>query len=177
LPAVVRSWSGRRSRRAPSRRWCGWLAIAVGIAFLAGCSSAPSTDSEGLTAAQEQQLARYSSAEALLAQCTISRGVQAVLRSAERYNAAQVKTQRWLAGRKIEVTPGNGSAMTDWWDNGGGAAVVFAGQQLGDWQEWAALHRKLPAQVCGAAISGAALQRLYGQVYAQWPAERNDDPW
>ena len=55
--------------------------------------------------------------------------------------------------------------------------MVFGGQPIGDWPRWAATNRKLPAQVCGTAITGAAVRRLYSQVYRRWPAQLSHDPW
>jgi hypothetical protein len=100
-----------------------------------------------------------------------------VLSIADQYNITHSKNQEWLAAGKVELRGGNGSAFTDWWDNGGGAAVVFAGRQLGDWEQWADQHRALRAQVCGSTISGPALRHLYTLVYADWPAYLRPDPW
>ena len=151
-------------------------ALLAAVAIVAGCSSSASSQG-GLTRARQLSLTRAISAEALLTQCAISHGSQAVLNSAQKYNASNAKNQEWLFGNKIELRYHTDSAFTDWWDNADGSATTFGGRQLFDWAQWSDSHRKLPAQVCSTAIAGAALRRLYGQVYAHWPAALAADPW
>jgi hypothetical protein len=97
--------------------------------------------------------------------------------SAEKYNASQPTDQQWLNGANVEMTPVNGTAFTDWFDNGGGGMITLGGQQLTEWPMWAANHGELPAQVCGTAISGTAVRQLYNQVYAKWPSMLSSNPW
>lgn len=153
------------------------MAAPLLAAALAACSSAQS-QTDGLNPAQQQQLDRYSSAPALLTQCAINNGATGLLSSAEQYNASNPRSQQWLFGRQVEPAGAGGSAFSDWFDNSGtGPAMIFGGQPIGDWPQWAATNRKLPAQVCGTVFSGAALRRLYAQVYRRWPAQLSHDPW
>jgi hypothetical protein len=140
-------------------------------------ASTPDSTSAASGSPQQQSSARFPTASVLLTQCAVSHGVQAVRSSAEQYNASHPKSQEWLTGGKVQLTPANGSGFTDWFENGGGAAVTLGGQQLSDWQQWAASHGELPAQVCGSTVPGAAVRKLYAQVYAHWPSMLSDDPW
>jgi hypothetical protein len=185
---VVR-FSGRTRRQL--------LAASAAVAALAGltaCTSSGSSSSAGpaqsaSTAAasspatgssssgQSQNSARFLTAAPLLTQCAISHGVQAVRSSAEKYNASQPKDQQWLSGTAVEMKAANGSAFTDWLDNGGGGTITLGGQQLSNWPMWAANHDALPTQVCGTAVSGAAVRQLYTKVYAHWPSMLASNPW
>jgi hypothetical protein len=162
------------SRECGRGRWA--LVFLAALVFAAGCSAGSGHPQPG-PSGKDAARARYSSAPALLAQCAISRSVAAVATSARKYNQLQPAGQRWLTGTKVEVTSGNGSSLTDWMENGGGAATVVGGRSLGYWQRWAAVHDRLPKPVCGAAVSGPAARLFYRQVYAQWPAELANDPW
>ena len=71
----------------------------------------------------------------------------------------------------------NGSAFTDWFENGGGGAITLGGQQLSEWQQWAANHGELPAQVCGSAVSGGGRPAAVRAGYAHWPSMLGNDPW
>ncbi len=162
---------------------------AVGLVFVGAvaCSSSGSaqpTASQGTSqrpsssaSSTQQSFARYPTAPALLAQCAISHDAASVRSSAEHYNASHPKGQQWLAGGRIELTAANDSGFTDWFQNGGGAAVIFGGKQLGAWQQWAADHDMLPAQVCGSTVPTAAARHLYDQIYASWPSMLTDNPW
>lgn len=141
----------------------------------AGPSSPDSTSAASGSA--QPSFARFPTASAMLTECAVSHGVQAVRSSAEQYNASHPKDQQWLTGGKVQLTPANGSGFTDWFENGGGGAVTLGGQQLSDWQQWAARHGELPAQVCGSTVPGAAVRKLYARVYAHWPSMLSDDPW
>lgn len=184
-----------RSPGRPRRRVIAASAAAVAaLAGLTGCTSSGSSSSAGpsqsaststasspasgsSSSAQSQNSARSLTAAPLLTQCAISHGVQAVRTSAEKYNASQPKDQQWLHGADVQMTPVNGSAFTDWFDNGGGGSITLGGQQLTQWPMWAANHGELPAQVCGTALAGAAVRQLYKQVYANWPSMLSNNPW
>lgn len=140
-------------------------------------TSAPDSTSATSGSAQQQSFVRFPTASALLTQCAVSHGVQAVRSSAEQYNTSHPKNQQWLTGGKVQLTAANGSGFTDWFENGGGGAVTLGSQQLSGWQQWAASHGELPAQVCGSTVRGAAVRQLYAQVYAHWPSMLSDDPW
>ncbi len=175
------------------RRALAGVVAFLGLAGLAACTSSgssaagPSTNppasastsspaASGSPASANQGRARFSSAPALLTQCAISHGAQVVSSSAQKYNAGQPKSQQWLTGVTVELTSPNGSAFNDWFENEG-AAVTLGGEQLGSWQQWAADHDGLPAQVCGSAVSGTALKQLYARIYAHWPSMLSTDPW
>ena len=111
----------RRQVPAASAMACLVLAGAVACSSSGSSSAVPS---QSTSSAQQQSDARYDSAPALLAQCAISHGVQAELHSAQQYNAGHPKSQQWLFGTVVELTGANGSGFTDWFNNGGGAAVT-----------------------------------------------------
>jgi hypothetical protein len=156
-------------------------AVAVLLAGAAACSSGSPqptpTPSQSAGGAHEQNSERFVQAPAMLAQCAFSHGATALLRSAEQYNRKLPSGQRWLQGTTMTLTFANGGGFTDWFENGGGAGFAFGGRPLGEWPEWAANHDQLPAQVCGAVVSGAAARQLHDQVYAHVPSTLKDDPW
>jgi len=100
-----------------------------------------------------------------------------VLNSAGQYNAGHPKGQQWLADGKVKLTAANDSGFTDWFANGGGAAVTLGGEQLSAWQQWAADYDMLPAQVCGTTVPATSARQLYDQIYANWPSMLSANPW
>ena len=169
LAGAVACSSSRSSAPAPSQN--------TGTRGPASASASSSPVSGSSSPGQQASFARYPTAPALLTQCAIGHGVQTVRGSAEQYNASHPKSQQWLADGQVELTAANGSAFTDWFDNGGGGAVTLGGQQLSAWQQWAADHDQLPAHVCGTTISGVSARQLYVRVYAHWPSMLSNDPW
>jgi hypothetical protein len=170
-------------------RLAAWAAAVAVLAALAGCTSSGSSPAPGQSSTSavaspsgsgsgtaQQSYARFPSAAVLLTQCALTHGVQAVSSSAQKYNAGQPKNQQWLAGGTVDLTTANSSSFTDWFQNAG-SAVTLGGQTLGSWQQWAANHDELPAQVCGSTVPAASVRKLYAQVYAHVPSLLSSDPW
>lgn len=76
----------------------------------------------------------------------------------------------WLRNGNIVITAATEAKFNTWFRANSGISV--AGKTLGQWAAWAAANDKLPAQVCGASVSAAALQR---QVFGKDP--RAGNPW
>lgn len=166
---MVRTRGGRLAALA--------AAIVVAAAVAAACSSgSPSpkpTPAPAPAPAQSLFAARSIDSAALLAQCALSRGVTAVVTSAQQANQALPAGQQWLHGSKLVLTKAN-LGLFDAWFAGHAAGVVVHGKSLDNWEEYAGNNDQLPAAVCGAGVSARS---LHDQIYAQYPSMKKNNPW
>ena len=107
---------------------------------------------------------RSSDAPALLVQCMLSQGTLG------RSDSIFSGSPGWMSNGSIVITAGTATKFDTWYQANSGISV--AGRTLAEWTQWAAANDKLPAQVCGSAVSASALQR---QVFGEDPAAGN--PW
>jgi hypothetical protein len=124
-------------------------------------SASASAGSSGSAPAGQGFSGRYLEAPALLVQCGLSHGT-----------IKPQTGQPWYRDGKVLPLSGGGSDDHDaefstWWDANN--AITIGGMTLSGWREWAATNDKLPAAVCGSAVSASALQ---AQLYPGQP-----DPW
>ena len=151
-------------RRQGSADWLTEALVgALAIVVLAGCTG-PSTPASAASPVGSAGFGlRLGDAPALLVQCALSSG-------ALKPQPGQV----WNSGKTVLPLSGSGSDsraadLSSWWDAHGG--TVVGGQALPDWQQWAAQHDSLPAQVCGTSVSASALQaKIYPGRPNPWPS-------
>jgi hypothetical protein len=145
-----------------------------------GASASPSspadsgtTPTPGSSSSESKSLARSDAAQALLADCAISRRIASVYSSAQQVNAELSGSQRFVSGGKLVLSSQNYNDFEGWYQGHAGGAVV-GGKTLSDWQQWVVANDALPSSVCGTTSSPG---QLYDQVYAGWSSMRTDNPW
>lgn len=147
--------------------------LATTALLLAACTSGKG----GPTPEASRSLARLESRSAaavpVITQCAINDGNREIIAAAEKANAALPANQQWLHSDRIELTEANGVLFNAAY-NGHIGGIRIGGMELDWWGEWAASADRLPPEVCGPGVSPKA---LYNQIYANYPARRQENPW
>lgn len=150
-------------------------ASAAVLIALAATAAACSSGSPAPTPSPSQSVvaARADDSAALLAQCALSRPVEAVLASAQQASRSLPASQQWLHGSRLVLTKANDGLFDEWFQTHA-AGVVVHGRSLDRWEEYAGRHGRLPVAVCGAGVSA---RNLHNQIYARYPSLKKDNPW
>jgi hypothetical protein len=146
--------TARMGRRAAA---CAVLGCAV-----TACSPGP-PPIPSPTSSQAGQF-RSSDAPALLVQCMLSQGTLG------HSDSIFSGSPGWLRNGNIVITAGTAAKFNTWYRANSGISV--AGKTLSQWVQWTAAKDQLPAAVCGASVTAAALQR---QVFGKDAGAGN--PW
>ncbi len=137
-------------------RWPG-LACTLALAALAVSSctpgSAPPSPSP-VNSSQQAYALRPGSADALLTDCALRRGLMPPPAGLATPPPGQ---HSWLQGHRVLIASSyQSAAFNEWFQNH--SRMVVAGQQLTDWEQQTVSSGKLPAAVCGPGASAYELQ-------------------
>ena len=158
------------------RSWSALAATALIAGLTAGCSSSPSSTSTSTPTASPPSTSsptgadvtaeRQADAGALIVQCALTKGL---MKPPTGLVTPSGETP-FVQGTKLVITSANAGTFNNWYS--GIIGTTIAGEEIEQWAEQVASSGKLPAAVCGTAMTPSDLQK---QVFAGDPAAAN--PW
>jgi hypothetical protein len=123
----------------------------LALLFLAVAACSSSTPQPKATSTVPASAQRYLSAPALLVQCAFDHGTLEL-------PAGPSSDYPWLRGKKIVLDSSGQAGFTSWYQRHA-SGVTIGGKTIASWAFWAADNDRLPAAVCGPAVSAHKIAR------------------